>query len=75
MESDKTMPIAIVGMACRLPGPATDPEALFKMCAKQESGWAPLSARFDEEAWYHPDTNRLGSVSIAFDISWSKNAA
>lgn len=36
IHEDKSMPIAIVGMACRLPGEATSPDKLWKLCAEKQ---------------------------------------
>ncbi|KAI5203359.1 putative polyketide synthase [Aureobasidium subglaciale] len=35
--NQKTMPIAVVGMACRFAGEATSPERLWKLCAEAKS--------------------------------------
>lgn len=61
---DKTMPIAIVGMACRYPGEATDPERLWKTCAEQRDVWQTTPPeRFNQGIFYHPDPGRNGTVS------------
>jgi len=61
---DKTTPIAIVGMACRYPGEATDPERLWKTCAEQRDVWQTTpTERFNQGIFYHPDPGRNGTVS------------
>jgi acyl transferase domain-containing protein len=61
---DATMPIAVIGMGCRYPGGATDPEKLWKMCAEQRDAWSPVpKERFNQDAFYHPDPSRNGTVS------------
>jgi hypothetical protein len=62
------MPIAIVGMACRLSGIATSPEGLWKRLSKGVSGWSRRAdSRFKMDAFYHPATEISGVVSL---ISW-----
>lgn len=63
-EGDRTMPIAVVGMSCRLPGGATSPEKLWQICAEQQDMWQPFpSERMNHSALYHPDPNHNGTVS------------
>jgi acyl transferase domain-containing protein len=62
---DATMPIAIIGMSARLPGDATDPESLYKMCAEARDAWSTVpSNRFNHAAFYHPDANRNGTSNV-----------
>ena len=62
--SDSTLPIAIIGMGCRLPGEATSPEALWKLCSEKRDAWSSFPAdRINQAGFYHPDPNRAGSVS------------
>lgn len=57
------MPIAIVGMACRLPGEATSPDKLWKLCAEKQAAWSEVPKdRMNLEAFYHPDGERAGNV-------------
>ena len=59
------MPIAIVGMSCRLPGNITSPEELWRVCDEQRDVWQPIPVeRLNREAYYHPDPNRNGTVSV-----------
>ncbi|KAK2039669.1 hypothetical protein LZ31DRAFT_605906 [Colletotrichum somersetense] len=58
-------PIAIVGMACRLPGDATSPSKLWDMCAAGQDGWSPIpKSRFDVESLYHADKERMGRSHV-----------
>ncbi len=60
---DQTMPIAIIGMGCRFPGDATDPEKLWEMCSQSRDAWSEIPAeKFNLKAFYHPDPERSGSV-------------
>lgn len=61
---DKTSPIAIVGMSCRFPGDATNPERLWEMCLQGRNAWSEIpSEKFNLNAFYHPDPERKGTVS------------
>lgn len=64
MEAVK--PIAVVGMACRLPGGISNPDELWEACCQRRSGWSEIPrSRFDHESFYHPDHDRPGSVGVA----------
>ncbi len=48
-------PIAIIGMACRMPG-AADPQAFWRMlCAGTDAITEVPAERWDVDAYYHPD--------------------
>lgn len=66
---ENIMPIAIVGMSCRFPGDATSPEKLWNLCAEARSAWSevPLE-RFNQKAFYHPQAEKLGTVSHLLKI-------
>lgn len=65
------MPIAIIGMACRFPGDASNPEKLWNLCAKGKSAWSPIpESRFHAESWYHPDKGHLGTVCSQILLLW-----
>jgi acyl transferase domain-containing protein len=61
---DGSVPVAIVGIACRFPGDATSPERLWDMLAKGENahGTWPKD-RFNIDAFYHPNPERYGSFN------------
>lgn len=62
-QQDKSMPIAIVGMACRLPREATNPDKLWKLCAEKQAAWSEVPKdRMNLEAFYHPDGERGGNL-------------
>lgn len=62
---DGVMPIAIVGMACRLPGGSSNPEKFWNMVASGRSGWSSIPAeRFTQSAFEHPSSDVGGTVSI-----------
>ncbi|KAM7203160.1 putative polyketide synthase protein [Naviculisporaceae sp. PSN 640] len=58
-------PIAIIGMSCRLPGDATSPERLWKLCAEGRSAWSEIpSDRFNKEAFYHPSSDKRTTTHV-----------
>jgi hypothetical protein len=62
---DATMPIAIVGMAARFSGEATNPSKLWDMMVQGRTGHSAVPEnRFDAEAWYHPSHERRGTVGF-----------
>ena len=67
---DGVMPIAIVGMACRLPGGSSNPEKLWNMVASGRSGWSSIPAeRFTQSSFEHPSSDVGGTVSIRLDTN------
>lgn len=62
--TEKTpMPIAVIGMSCRLAGTATSPEGLWQMLSKGQSAWSRGdNSRFKMEAFYHPAKEMRGAV-------------
>jgi acyl transferase domain-containing protein len=70
------VPIAIIGMACRLPGNVTNTEELWDLLVEGRVGWSPVpSQRYNEAAFYHPNpenegtTNHRGGHFISPDIA------
>ena len=59
-------PIAIVGMACRFPGDASDPDKLWQLLAGGKSAFKEIPQdRFNLAGFYHPDPKRSDSVTPA----------
>ncbi|KAL3465725.1 hypothetical protein BJX64DRAFT_285328 [Aspergillus heterothallicus] len=49
-------PIAIIGLACRLPGGADTPEKLWDLVASGRQCWSEIPAsRYNQHAFHHPD--------------------
>ena len=66
LEEDKSMPIAIVGMGFRGPADATSVENLWKMISEGREGRSEIPKdRWNNEAFYHPNSARNGTVSPA----------
>ena len=57
----KPVPIAIVGMGCRLPGNVSSPEEFWELCSRARSGWSEIpKTRFNHAAFHHPNPDKLG---------------
>ncbi|THA40901.1 type I polyketide synthase [Streptomyces sp. A1547] len=61
--ADPDEPIAIVGMACRLPGGVSDPDGLWQLVSEGREGMSPFP---DDRGWdldglYGPDPDRTGA--------------
>jgi len=62
-EKSSLMPIAVIGMGCRLAGTATSPEKLWQMLSRGQSGWSRGdNSRFNMESFYHPSKEMKGAV-------------
>nr|ALP31866.1 polyketide synthase 34 [Diaporthe helianthi] len=56
------MPIAIVGLACRLPGNVSSPAEFWELCSRARTGFGPIPKdRFSHDAYYHPNAGKMGS--------------
>lgn len=61
-------PIAIVGMACRFPGDATNPSKLWDLCATGRNGYSLIpNDRFDVRSLYDVNKEAIGKVSKFLD--------
>ncbi|MCB9541167.1 MAG: hypothetical protein H6703_01800 [Myxococcales bacterium] len=55
--------VAIVGMACRLPGGVRDPDALWRLLVEGREGIVEVPPdRWDVDAWYDPDPEAPGKM-------------
>ncbi|KAK7222876.1 hypothetical protein V2G26_010879 [Clonostachys chloroleuca] len=60
----ETIPIAVVGMSCRMPGGANSPEELWKVIENGTATWTPVPKdRFNEKAFHHPNINDPNGTS------------
>ncbi|KAK4153766.1 polyketide synthase [Chaetomidium leptoderma] len=61
MADQQPMPIAIVGMSCRLPGDVSTPGEFYRMLCRKRSGWSEVpSDRFNAQAYHHPNPDKKG---------------
>ena len=64
MTEPSPIPIAIVGIGCRLPGDVTDTEQLWQFLAAGRSAWSQVPAeRYNEAAFYHPRPENNGTTN------------
>ena len=55
------MPIAIIGMSCRLPGDVTTPAEFWELCSRARSGWSKIpKERFENASFHHPNPGKSG---------------
>ncbi|KAI1101537.1 putative polyketide synthase [Jackrogersella minutella] len=66
-ESTILEPIAICGMACRLPGGIDSDSSFWKMLVEKRTGQTPKvpKSRFNIDAHYHENLDRPGSFNVA----------
>ena len=63
LERSQSEPIAIVGMACRFPGNANDPEAFWRILRDGIDAITEVpSDRWDVDAYYDPDPEHPGKM-------------
>ncbi|OCL14366.1 polyketide synthase [Glonium stellatum] len=60
-EAPSQMPIAIVGMSCRLPGNISTPDEFWELCSRARNGWSEIpKERFDNASFHHPNPGKSG---------------
>ncbi|MFJ7153277.1 type I polyketide synthase, partial [Streptomyces sp. NPDC100445] len=66
VESERTEPIAIVAMGCRLPGGVSSPEDLWELVAGGHDGISPFPTDrgWDVNGLYDPDPERPGKSYV-----------
>ncbi|OTB16658.1 hypothetical protein K445DRAFT_21613 [Daldinia sp. EC12] len=74
MESEALMPIAIIGMSCRLPGDVSSPGDFWKLLTKGRSTWSKIPRdRFNQEAYNHPNPEKKGTINSQGGYFLSQN--
>ena len=64
METVSPTPIAVVGMSCRFPGGANNPEKFWSLLSEGQSAWSDVpSERFPWRSFYHPSSDINGAVN------------
>jgi acyl transferase domain-containing protein len=63
LEQGRSEPIAVVGMACRFPGGADDPEAYWRLLRSGTDAICDVPpGRWDVDAYYDPDPAAAGKM-------------
>lgn len=63
-SEERSMQIAIVGMACRLPEYVSNLESFWNLCLKARNTWSEVPKdRFSQETFYHPNPDKTNCVS------------
>ncbi|KAI5920277.1 hypothetical protein F4810DRAFT_438322 [Camillea tinctor] len=61
VKKGDVMPIAIVGMSCRLPGNIASPAEFWELCARARSGYSEIpKERFNMASFHHPNPGKAG---------------
>ncbi|KAH9873394.1 hypothetical protein J1614_005792, partial [Plenodomus biglobosus] len=59
--SQSLMPVAIVGMSCRLPGEVSTLDEFWTLMSRARSGWCEIPKdRFSTDAFWHPSPEKKG---------------
>ncbi len=67
VEKKRHEPIAIIGMGCRIPGGANDPEELWRLLREGRSGVREIASdRWDANAYYDPNPDAPGKIATSF---------
>ncbi len=64
VELMRAEPVAIIGMACRFPGGAVDPDSFRRLLKEGRDAVTEVPrSRWDIDAFYDPDPNAPGKMS------------
>lgn len=71
--NESTLPIAVVGMSCRLPGGCDTPQKLWDMLSRGASGWSQGAGdRFHWHAFHNPVTEHSSTVRTSTKLDDAK---
>ena len=60
----KPMPVAIIGMACRMPGNVASPAEFWELLSRARTGFTEIpKKRFNAESFYHPNPGKGGTFN------------
>ena len=61
----RTAPVAVVGIGCRFPGGVTGPDAYWRFLMEGREAIKEVPGdRWDSAAWFDPDTDAPGKISV-----------
>jgi acyl transferase domain-containing protein/NADPH:quinone reductase-like Zn-dependent oxidoreductase/acyl carrier protein len=67
VEKKRHEPIAIIGIGCRIPGGANNPEEFWRLLREGRSGVREIASdRWDANAYYDPDPDAPGKIATSF---------
>ncbi|ETS81066.1 hypothetical protein PFICI_06068 [Pestalotiopsis fici W106-1] len=63
-EQPQLMPIAIIGMSCRLSGDVSTLDDFWQMVSRMRCGWSEIPPeRFSKDAYHHPNPAKKGAFN------------
>ena len=63
-KKQQLMPIAIVGMSCRLSGDVSTLDDFWEMMSRGRCGWSEIpDERFSKDAYHHPNPAKMGTFN------------
>jgi acyl transferase domain-containing protein len=67
VEKQRHEPLAIIGVGCRIPGGANDPEEFWSLLSEGRSGVREIASdRWDADAYYDPNPDAPGKIATRF---------
>ncbi len=63
-QQGQVMPIAVIGMSCRLSGDVSSLDNFWEMMTRARCGWSEIPEdRFSKDAYYHPNPAKQGAFN------------
>jgi acyl transferase domain-containing protein len=63
-EPASLMPIAIIGMSCRLSGDVSTLDGFWETVSRSRDGWSEIpEERFSKDAYHHPNPAKKGTFN------------